>query len=102
MKRPRKDRLTVTVDRTLVEAANQAVAAGRADSLSGWVNLALAERVAKEGRLEALREAIAAYEAEFGEISGAELAAQERADRRRAIVIREGPDRRGRRRGRAA
>ncbi len=102
MKRMRKDRLTVTVDRALVEAANQAVAAGRADSLSGWVNLALAERAVKERRLEALSEAIAVYEAEFGEISGAELAAQERADRRRALVIREGSHRRRRRRGRAA
>jgi hypothetical protein len=100
--KPRKDRLTVTVDHALVEAANEAVRAGRADSLSGWVNRALAERATKERRLAALRDAIAVYEAEFGEISRAEIAAQERADRRGALVVRERPRPRGRRRGRAA
>jgi hypothetical protein len=84
----RKERLTVTVDRALVEAGSEAVAAGRAESLSGWVNLALAERAAKEQKLRALAEAVAMYEAEFGAISQAELIAQERADRRSALVIR--------------
>jgi hypothetical protein len=84
----RKERLTVTVDRYLVEAASQAVAAGRAESLSGWVNLALAEQVAKERRLRALGEALALYEAEFGSISTAELAAQKRDDARSAVVVR--------------
>jgi hypothetical protein len=82
----------VTVDPALVEAGTEAVAAGRADSLSAWVNLALAERVDKERRLRAMGEAIAAYEADFGPISAEELAAQERADRRSARVIR-GPGR---------
>ena len=84
----RKARLTVTVDRALVRAANEAVAAGRAESLSGWVNLALAERAATERRLQALAEAVALYEEEFGTISPAELTAQERADRRSAVVVR--------------
>jgi hypothetical protein len=83
-----KERLTVTVDPALVEAGTEAVAAGHADSLSAWVNLALAERVAKERRLRAMGEAIAAYEAEFGAISDEELRAQERADRRSARVVR--------------
>ena len=83
-----KERLTVTVDSELIEAATQAVTEGRVASLSGWVNLALAERVAKERRLRALADAVAAYEHEFGEITPAELAAQERADRRDAIVVR--------------
>lgn len=87
MKR-RKERLTVTVDRSLVRAANDAVSAGRASSLSGWVNLALSERAAKERRLVALAEAVALYESEFGAISDAELAARERADRRSSIVVR--------------
>ena len=43
--RKQKDRLTVTIDRVLLQAANDAVAAGRAPSLSSWVNRALAERV---------------------------------------------------------
>lgn len=91
MRKVRKERLTVTVDRALVEAANAAVAEGRAESLSGWVNLALAERAAKERRLVALGKAIAAYEAEFATISAQELAAQERADRGAAVVVRGRP-----------
>ena len=83
-----KERLTVTVDSELVEAANQAVADGRVASLSGWVNLALAERAAKERRLWTLAAAVAAYEHEFGEITPAELAVQERADRRSAFTVR--------------
>jgi hypothetical protein len=82
----RKERLTVTVDHELVQAGNDAVAAGHADSLSGWVNLALAERAAKERRLQAMAEALAIYEAEFGEISQGELLAQARADRRSKVV----------------
>jgi Arc/MetJ-type ribon-helix-helix transcriptional regulator len=83
-----KERLTVTVDSELIEAANQAVAEGRVASLSGWVNLALAERAAKERRLRTLAEAIAAYEQGFGEITAVELAAQQRADRRNATAVR--------------
>ena len=88
-----KERLTVTVDPELIEAANQAVAEGRVASLSGWVNLALAERAAKERRLRTLAEAIAGYEEGFGEITAAELAAQERVDRKNATAVR--PRRRG-------
>ena len=92
----------MTVDRALVRAANDAVAAGRAESLSGWVNLALEELATKERRLEAMAEAIAAYESEFGTISGEELLAQAHADARSAVVVR-GPRRgRKRRRGGAA
>ena len=88
-----KERLTVTVDRHLVQAAGEAVAEGRVESLSAWVNLALAERAAKDRRLRALAAAVAGYEAKFGEMTAAEIAAQERADRAGARVIR-GPARR--------
>ena len=91
MTTPRKARLTVTVDRSLVQEGSAAVAAGRAESLSGWVNLALAERAAKERRLRAMADAVALYEAEFGAISDAELEAQARADKRSARVVR-GPN----------
>ena len=84
----RKERVTVTLDRTLVKAANEAVADGRADSLSAWINLALAELVVKERRLAGLADLIADYEAEHGAITSEELAAQEREDRRTAIVVR--------------
>ncbi|HVU04669.1 MAG TPA: hypothetical protein VHE30_23100, partial [Polyangiaceae bacterium] len=68
----------------LVSAANRAVREGRADSVSGWVSGALAERAERERRLAAMADAVRAYEAEFGVISEAEIAAQELADRRGA------------------
>ena len=94
----RKARLTVTVDQALVQAANSAVAAGHAESLSGWVNLALAERALKEKRLRAMAKAVTAYEARFGKISPEEMIDQERADRRSAVVVRGAPQARGGRR----
>ncbi len=84
----RKERLTVTVDPEVVAAGNAAVDRGIADSLSAWVNEALAERAARDRRLFAMSEAIATYEAEHGEITAAEIAAQQRADRQAAVVVR--------------
>lgn len=80
--------MTVTVDRVLVEAANRAVASGRASSISTWVNAALAERAEKDRHLRALTEALATYEAEFGEISEEEMIAQQREDRRTSVPVR--------------
>ena len=80
--------MTVTIDSELLKAANRAVAERRVASLSGWVNLALAEWVAKEQRLRALAEAVAHYEDSFGQISQAELVAQERIDKRNAVLVR--------------
>jgi hypothetical protein len=100
--RTNKERLTVTIDPDLLRAGNDAVATGRAESLSAWVNLALAERAAKDRRLCAMGEAIAAYETQYGEITADELAAQQRSDRESAVVVRgAGPARRARRRGAA-
>ncbi len=82
----------MTVDPELVEAGNRAVAAGLVGSLSAWVNEALAARAERDRRLEALAGAIAGYEADHGEISAAEMAAQERRDREGAAVVR-GPGR---------
>lgn len=96
-----KERLTVTVDPALVQAGNEAVAAGRAESLSAWVNQALAERAARDRRLRAMSAAIAVYEAKFGAISETEMAAQTRADRAGARVVR-GARRSRRRAGRGA
>ena len=62
----RKERVTVTVDAELVEAGNRAVKAGQADSLSSWVNDALAEREVRHRRLRGMADAIAAYESEHG------------------------------------
>ena len=87
MRRAPKDRLTVTVDPALVRAANEVVARGRASSLSAWVNVAIADRLAYEDRLAALGDAIAAYEAQHGKFTEEELAAEARLDRKRRIVI---------------
>jgi hypothetical protein len=83
-----KERLTVTVDPEFIEAGNDAVAEGRAESLSAWVNAALAETVVRERRLVALGQAVAAYEERYGAISAQELADQARVDRESAIVVR--------------
>ncbi len=100
MKKSPKERLTVTVDPELVRAANEAVARGRAASLSAWVNAALMDRVVHERRLAALGDAIEAYEARHGRFTEEELAEQARLDRERRIVI--GARRRPARRRRAA
>ncbi len=83
-----KKRLTVTVDDVLVTEGQRAVEAGRADSVSGWVNAALVEKIERDRRLASLADAIAAYEAEFGEITTEEIEAQRRLDRERATVVR--------------
>jgi hypothetical protein len=90
----RKERLTVTIDRDLIEVAEQAVAIGDADSVSAWVNAALVERATKERRLRGLAKVIATYEAEFGVITEEEMAEQRRLDRAAAIVVRGDPRKR--------
>lgn len=84
----RKQRLTVTVDPELIEAGNRAVATGVADSLSAWVTRALWDKARRDEQLEHLRGAIADYEVEFGEITAEEIAAQQRADREDAVIVR--------------
>jgi hypothetical protein len=81
---PRKRRMTVTVDAELVEAANRAVVGGEADSVSAWVSAALTDRARRDQQLARLGDAIADYEAEFGEITAEEIARQRRADRQDA------------------
>jgi hypothetical protein len=83
-----KSRLTVTVDDEALGAAREALRGGHAESLSAWVNSAMIEKAARERRSAALRAAIADYEAEHGEITDEEIAAQRRADRANAIVVR--------------
>lgn len=84
----RKTRLTVTIDVTLLEAGKHAVKAGWADSLSAWVNEALADRAGRERRRKALRKAIASYEKEFGVITEAEMEEQARLNHQNAVVVR--------------
>jgi len=86
----KKARLTVTVDAELVEAANAAVESGAAESVSAYVNDALAVQSARQRRLTALHRAIRDYEAEFGEITEEEMAERRREDRANAIIVRHG------------
>ncbi len=86
----RKERLTVTVDADLLAEANAAVESGTADSVSAYVNDALAAHSARQRRLAAMDRAIKAYEAEFGEITEEEMAEQHRKDRANAIIVRHG------------
>jgi hypothetical protein len=54
---------------------SEAVAAGQAESVSGWVNDALRLKADHDRRLRALDEFLASYEAEHGEISEEEMCA---------------------------
>src|SRR5215469_15061953 len=92
-----KVRLSASVDADLVAVAQEAVAQGRADSVSAWVNEALRLKVAHDHRLHALDEFVDAFEAEHGEITEAEMSEAARRARGRAVVVRgePGPARQG-------
>jgi Arc/MetJ-type ribon-helix-helix transcriptional regulator len=86
-----KERLSASVDADLVAVAQEAVAQGRAESVSAWVNEALRLKVAHDRRLRALDEFVAGFEAEHGEITEAEMNAATRRARGRAVVVRGEP-----------
>ena len=92
-----KERLSASVDADLVAAAQEAVAQGRAESVSAWVNEALRLKASHDQRLGALDEFVAAFEAEHGEITGAEMREAARRARGRAVVVRgePAPDQKG-------
>ena len=77
--------------------AQEAVAQGRAESVSAWVNEALRLKVAHDQRLRALDEFVTAFEAAHGEITEAEMREAARQARGRAVVVRDepGPARKG-------
>jgi hypothetical protein len=83
-----KARLSATVDADLIAASQAAVAAGAAESVSAWVNDALRLKIEHDRRLRGIDDFIAAYEAEYGEITDEEMDAAYRAARARAIVVR--------------
>ena len=86
-----KERLSASVDADLVAMAQEAVAQGRAESVSAWVNEALRLKVAHDRRLRAIDEFVAAFEAEHGEITEAEMNEAARRARGRAVVVRGEP-----------
>ncbi|WP_328523845.1 hypothetical protein [Kribbella sp. NBC_00359] len=83
-----KNKLSVTVDQEVVEAARVAVSSGRVGSVSAWVNEALHRQMDHERRLRGLDRFLAAYEAEHGEIEPAEMAEAVRSTRAGATVVR--------------
>jgi Arc/MetJ-type ribon-helix-helix transcriptional regulator len=83
-----KQRLSASVDADLIAAADRAVAKGRSVSVSAWVNDALRLKLAQEQRVEALARFVAAYEAEHGKITSAEMALAARRARSRAMLVR--------------
>jgi Arc/MetJ-type ribon-helix-helix transcriptional regulator len=94
-----KVRLSASVDAELVAAAEAAVAKGRLENVSQWVNEALRSKAEQDVRLEALGAFIAEYEAEHGEITPQEMRSAVRRARARAISTH---DARARRRKRSA
>jgi Arc/MetJ-type ribon-helix-helix transcriptional regulator len=87
-----KQRLSTSVDTELVAVAQEAVAAGQAESVSAWVNDALRLKADHDRRLRALDEFLATYEAEHGEIAVEEMREAARSARGRAVVVRGTPE----------
>ena len=84
----RKRRLSASVDADLIEAAEEAVARGGAETLSAWVNDALRLKLGHDQRQEVLAAFIAEYEAEHGEIGEAEIRMASRRASARALRAR--------------
>ena len=84
-----KQRLSASVDASLLKAAEDAVEHGRAPTLSAWVNEALRLKLEHDRRLTALADFVATYERRHGEISAEEMRVATRRARQRAVVVRE-------------
>jgi hypothetical protein len=95
-----RQRLSASVDANLLDAGRAAVADGRAENLSAWVNEAMRRQVDHDRRLKALDELLASYEAEHGEITDEEIENATRRTRERAVVVRTPKTGAGRRRKR--
>jgi Arc/MetJ-type ribon-helix-helix transcriptional regulator len=85
-----KQRLSASVDADLIAAAERAVAAGRSESVSAWINDAMRKKAEEERRFRALDKFFAEYEARNGAITTEEMEAAQRWRRERAIVVRGG------------
>lgn len=83
-----RERLSATVEADLLAAGRDAVAEGRAESISGWVNSALRRQAEHDRRMRALDEFLEAYESKHGEITGQEMQEAARRARSRAVVVR--------------
>jgi hypothetical protein len=86
-----KQRLSASIDASLLGAAENAVARGTAPSLSAWVSDAMRLKLEHDRRLEALAAFVAAYEAEHGELTADEMRLAARRARARAVTVRRTP-----------
>jgi Arc/MetJ-type ribon-helix-helix transcriptional regulator len=86
-----KQRLSASIDSTLIAAAEAAVRRGDAASVSAWVNAALHRQAAHDQRLAALDEFLAAFEHEHGEITELDMADATKRTRANAVVVRSPP-----------
>lgn len=85
-------RLSATVDNDLLEAGREAVAEGRAPSLSAWVNESLQRQHDHDRRMRALDEFLEHYERAHGAITEREIADASRRLRARATTVRATPN----------
>lgn len=83
-----RERLSATVEADVLSAGRRAVADGRAESLSAWVNDALRRQTDHDRRMKAADEFIREYEAEHGVITEEEIREATRSTRDRAIRVR--------------
>lgn len=86
-----RERLSASVDAELLAAGRTAVAEGRAESLSAWVNDALKLKADHDRRMKALDDFLSAFEAEHGQITQDEITDATRRARARATVVRAAP-----------
>lgn len=84
----RKRRLSVSVDATLMAAAELAVKHGKASTLSAYVSDGLRLKLEQDEQLRAMDIAIREYEREFGVITEEEMADAVRSMQARAIHVR--------------
>jgi hypothetical protein len=83
-----KQRLSASVDASVLAAAEAAVSEGRATNVSSWVNEALHRQANHDRRMKALDEFLAAYESEHGVIREDEILEASRRASARALVVR--------------
>lgn len=83
-----KQRLSASVDAALIDAVEDAVARGRAPTVSAWVSDALALKLERDQRLAALADFVAAYEREHGVLTEDDLKAATRRARAKAVPVR--------------
>ena len=81
-------KVTITVDETLLDAVSIAVSEGRARSISEWIAEAMAQRRDRDERMAVLSRLGAEYEAEHGVITDDEIAQQAQHDRDAAGSLR--------------